>query len=793
MADEKAKLRNQLQEQYNEFLQRGVDTAAQHAANLEDINRLTTAQLQNLTRHNKLLLEYKRDSKELVGITKQIRDNEYELIDITAKLQRNVKGNREELEGIGETTTNLVRKQLLLLSTQKRNGKITAQQYADRVEELATLRRIAVAQETIAQQGDAFVNIYDQALNEADRMASEVESIFSRIPGGGLLFQYLGGDKLKTQLQGAVSTGFSAMATAMKSGLGPLQALRAGMQAFNATVMMNPVLLIVAAIALAVAAIKKLVDFASDFEKESRETAKNMGITVAQATQLRKEAMSTSTELGTQLARTEDIVAVQQESAQAFGTTAMMSADTARNIADIGKSFGYGAEEAAKVNTAFETMGVESDQAVQMQRELAAESLKAGVNVGTVMKDVAENAKSAARYFGGNVKALTSAAVEAAKLGVSISTMVKISDKLLDIEGSLAAQFEFQALSGQQMNLDKARQLALEGDIAGATKEVMNNVGGISEFNKMSMLERKKLAEATGMEVDELQKSLVIQEKLGDLTDEQKAAMAGLNLSAAELNSLSAEELQTKLAQQQAADKSAKAFDDLKTQLASALLPLGEALMQVFSLLSPIVKVLGITLKLAFTPLTAASKMLSGIVDLFYNVYDAIGMIFSGDIFDGIKQLGKTIITSILAPWQFVWDIISGIASTFGFDIGADLGDMASSALGLNPQPVGDLSMPSNGGPIVASPREGAIFQGTRNDEVAMGPGVIGNASSSPSAPAQTNASSDSGLAGILNRHSMLLEQIVMALKTPTPVQIGPKVIAELSSVLEVEQSYRKK
>jgi len=269
--------------------------------------------------------------------------------------------------------------------------------------------------------------------------------------------------------------------------------------------------------------------------------------------------------------------------------------------------------------------------------------------------------------------------------------------------------------------------------------------------------------------------------------------MAGLNLSAAELNSLSAEELQTKLAQQQAADKSAKAFDDLKTQLASALLPLGEALMQVFSLLSPIVKVLGITLKLAFTPLTAASKMLSGIVDLFYNVYDAIGMIFSGDIFDGIKQLGKTIITSILAPWQFVWDIISGIASTFGFDIGADLGDMASSALGLNPQPVGDLSMPSNGGPIVASPREGAIFQGTRNDEVAMGPGVIGNASSSPSAPAQTNASSDSGLAGILNRHSMLLEQIVMALKTPTPVQIGPKVIAELSSVLEVEQSYRKK
>jgi hypothetical protein len=40
----------------------------------------------------------------------------------------------------------------------------------------------------------------------------------------------------------------------------------------------------------------------------------------------------------------------------------------------------------------------------------------------------------------------------------------------------------------------------------------------------------------------------------------------------------------------------------------------------------------------------------------------------------------------------------------------------------------GDLAMSANGGPIVASPKEGAIFQGTKNDEIAMGPGVIGAA-----------------------------------------------------------------
>ena len=41
-----------------------------------------------------------------------------------------------------------------------------------------------------------------------------------------------------------------------------------------------------------------------------------------------------------------------------------------------------------------------------LQQDLAAEAMKAGVNVGAVTADVAANAKSTAKYFGGNVKAL---------------------------------------------------------------------------------------------------------------------------------------------------------------------------------------------------------------------------------------------------------------------------------------------------------------------------------------------------------------------------------------------------
>ena len=73
-----------------------------------------------------------------------------------------------------------------------------------------------------------------------------------------------------------------------------------------------------------------------------------------------------------------------------------------------------------------------------------------------------------------------------------------------------------------------------------------------------------------------------------DITDEQKAAAAGLGLSAAELADMSAEDLQNKLAQKQASEKLGTAMESIKNTLVSALLPAAEALMGVFQLLSPI-------------------------------------------------------------------------------------------------------------------------------------------------------------------------------------------------------------
>jgi hypothetical protein len=253
---------------------------------------------------------------------------------------------------------------------------------------------------------------------------------------------------------------------------------------------------------------------------------------------------------------------------------------------------------------------------------------------------------------------------------------------------------------------------------------------------------------------------------------------------------MSAEDLQTRLAQQQASDKTAKAFDDMKTMLASSLLPLAQSLMSIFSMIAPV-------LKLALAPLMLIGDMINSITTVLSGGWETlngwgkalavIGGVLAATLIPSVLSLAWGLLTSAVgAIWAGLSLIPFGLGIPIAVAAAAGLVGMFTGMLG-NVKKTGDLAMSSGGGPIVASPKEGAIFQGTKNDEVAMGPGVVGAAAGSG------GGGDSSAVVTALNRQSMLLEQIVKALATPAPVQIGPKVISELSSVLEVERSYRNK
>ena len=98
------------------------------------------------------------------------------------------------------------------------------------------------------------------------------------------------------------------------------------------------------------------------------------------------------------------------------------------------------------------------------------------------------------------------AAIEARKVGTNLSAVLGVADNLLDFETSLTKQFEAQVLTGKNINLEKARQLSLEGDMLGLTQEIQKTVGSLGEIQSMNVIERRAIAEAIGISADELLK-----------------------------------------------------------------------------------------------------------------------------------------------------------------------------------------------------------------------------------------------------------------------------------------------
>jgi len=114
--------------------------------------------------------------------------------------------------------------------------------------------------------------------------------------------------------------------------------------------------------------------------------------------------------------------------------------------------------------------------------------------------------ESFAKFSTMGAEGLAQAAVEAAKVGGSLSATMKAAESLLDFETSLTNEYEAQVLTGKTLNLERARQLALEGDIGKLTTEISKQIGSVGDIGKMNAIAKQSLADSIGISVGDLLK-----------------------------------------------------------------------------------------------------------------------------------------------------------------------------------------------------------------------------------------------------------------------------------------------
>jgi hypothetical protein len=126
-------------------------------------------------------------------------------------------------------------------------------------------------------------------------------------------------------------------------------------------------------------------------------------------------------------------------------------------------------------------------------------------------------------------KELAKAVLQAKALGVELSTVEAISSSLLQFESSIENELAAELLIGRDLNLEKARTLALNGNIAGVAEEIATQIGSAEDFTNMNVIQQEALAKAVGMTRDQLAGSLIERQALAAIGEGDETALEAYN------------------------------------------------------------------------------------------------------------------------------------------------------------------------------------------------------------------------------------------------------------------------
>lgn len=432
-------------------------------------------------------------------------------------------------------------------------------------------------------------------------------------------------------------------------------------------------------------------------DKAAEDFRKQTGFSNTQMVELRKNAESINVEFQDMGVGITEAYASAKALTDVFGRTSLVSREAMQNVSLMSVNLGVAAEDSANVLATFQGLGkVSQEAAMNVMKVGAGLSEKAGIPFSLVMKDIANASEQTTAMLGANPSKLMKSAIAARALGTDMNKIVSSQRKLLDFSSSINEELELSALLGRNISFQKARQLAYEGDIAGAAKATLETVKAAGNFESMSVYQREALAKASGMELKDLTKMMAVDKQREEIelrgTDEQKAQLKIQTEALAKLekeNDLSKEGL---LAEGERAIRQQKMqgqMTKLKNIMESLMVSIGDVLEPIITSLAtvvvPIFKIIGAFLRVTIIPLLKlAAFPLQEIGKLLTKAADTLnewGTSISGtkdkfkDFFkffdDGIgywikMAAGTGLLYALFAGKMGFGAVTKGISSSFG-------------------------------------------------------------------------------------------------------------------------------
>ena len=239
--------------------------------------------------------------------------------------------------------------------------------------------------------------------------------------------------------------------------------------------------------------------------KKVAETRKDLGVSAMEAVKIEAAFFGIEKVAALSGLEAEDLKESFKAARDNLGATRDEAIGLSLSLAQTAMRSGQTASQLTTTLSLMESISGASRDALLSQIEMTGQMLEQkGLAPGDIFKDVADNAEHFASFAKDGGANIFAAAASAKQLGLNMSAVASTTEALLDFETSIEKQMEASLLLGRQINLDRARQLALSGDQEGMMQEILKQVGGEAEFNRLNVLQRRALAESVGQSVENL-------------------------------------------------------------------------------------------------------------------------------------------------------------------------------------------------------------------------------------------------------------------------------------------------
>ena len=327
--------------------------------------------------------------------------------------------------------------------------------------------------------------------------------------------------------------------------------------------------------------IKAITDEFFLVNKQTVELQKSLALSASEATDLRQgfasaAASSENINIST-TALLETVTALSKQ----FGFPTLFDDATLITTTKLTKQVGISAESAGMLAAATVTTGKNfEDQykdalgtSYELQRQSGVQ-----LDLRNILEESGKVTGTIRANLGSNVESIAAAVTQAKLFGGSLNDVANASKSLLDFESSISAELEAELLLGKNINLEKARQASLDGDLATVAKELTKEAGDYSDFQNLNVIQQEALAKAMGMQSDQL----------ADILFQQEIQ----NKTAGELRALGKDELADRLEAQTAQDKFNASIAKLKGLLGdvvTAFMPFIDILNGAFGILAKLI------------------------------------------------------------------------------------------------------------------------------------------------------------------------------------------------------------